>query len=216
MNVPEIYNAWLGTAKRAQNAPWRPRKDFSTFESTPEGVICKRLELFFKKLPQISPYDFFQAPYIIYKDETYFPLNFYTTQKAIAVYNNLLKQRKEESPDTEDQINDIKKTLKYIGTYCVNNKITLEQYCQSNSGYVSTPFVDYANGLINIYVLIKLPFFETNLNLFTLQDKEIYLKGAVNNIAKYKMRLNASVKAKDIIDKGIQLITKITKTNKIN
>jgi hypothetical protein len=210
MNVPEIYNTYLSVSRGSKNAPWRPRKNFDKFEDTPDGFICQKLELFFKKFPQLSPYEFFRAPYEIYKDEDHFPLNFYTTQKAIAVYSNFQKQKKEESPDTEDQILDIKKSLKVIACKCVEEKITLEQYCTSKDGYTYRPVVDFANKMINVYVLIKLPFFESQLNSLNLQDKELYLKGVYNSISKYKMRLNTSIRAKNVIDEGIKIITKIT------
>ena len=64
--------------------------------------------------------------------------------------------------------------------------------------------------MINVYVLIKLPFFESQLNSLNLQDKELYLKGVYNSISKYKMRLNTSTRAKNVIDEGIKIITKIT------
>jgi hypothetical protein len=212
MNVPEIYNAYLGTSRRAMNQPWKARKNFDGFEKTPDGIICRKLELFFKKFPQISPHEFFKAPYEVYKDDSTFPLNFYTTQKAIAVYTALQKQKQEESPDTENQIKSIKESLKYIASYCIEKGITLEQYCKGNSSYVQKPFVDFAEKRLNIYVLIKLPFFDTQLNSLNLQDKELYLKETFNSIAKYKMRLNTSSRAKSLIDEGLRIISNTTNT----
>ena len=210
MNVPQIYNTYLSVSRGSLNKPWKARQDFEDFDKTPDGFICKRLELFFKKFPQIDPREFFRAPYVIYKDEEHFPLNFYTTQKAIAIYTTVLKQKAEELPDTQDQINDIKKSLKYIASTCIESKITFNQYCNLKEGYTYKSFNDYNSKLINIYVLIKLPFFETQLNSLNLQDKELYLKDTANNISKYKMRLNTSVKAKNLIDEGFKLITKTT------
>lgn len=212
MNVPEIYNAYLGTSRRAMNQPWKARKNFDDFEKTPDGIICRKLELFFKKFPQISPYEFFKAPYEVYKDGSTFPLNFYTTQKAIAVYTALQKQKQEESPDTENQIKNIKDSLKYIAKQCFEQKITLEQYSSSKGGFSYAPasFVDFAEKRINIYVLIKLPFFDVQLNSLNLQDKELYLKETFNNIAKYKMRLNTSTRAKNLIDEGLRIISNTT------
>jgi hypothetical protein len=209
MNVPEIYNTYLSVSRGSRNKPWKARKDFDGFEKTSDGFICQRLELFFKKFPQINPRDFLRAPYEIYKDEDMFPLNFYTTQKAIAVYTTLQKQRKEELPDTEDQIEDIKKSLKHIARFCAEKKLTLEQYCNLKEGYTYKSIVDYNNKLINIYVLIKLPSFETQLNSLNLQDKELYLKDVASNISKYKMRLNTSIRAKNVIEEGIKIITKL-------
>lgn len=212
MNVPEIYNAYLGTSRRAMNQPWKARKNFDDFEKTPDGIICRKLEMFFKKFPQISPYEFFKAPYEVYNDGSTFPLNFYTTQKAIAVYTALQKQKQEESPDTENQIKNIKESLKHIAKRCFEQKITLEQYSSTKSGYSYAPdsFVDFAEKRINIYVLIKLPFFDAQLNSLNLQDKELYLKETFNNIAKYKMRLNVSTRAKTLIDEGLRIISNTT------
>jgi hypothetical protein len=210
MNVPELYNTYLSVSRGSLNKPWKVRKDFEGFDKTPDGFICKRLELFFKKFPQINPRDYFKAPYIAYKDEEHFPLNFYTTQKAIAIYTTVEKQKKEELPDTESQIEDIKKSLKYIASTCIRRNITFNQYCKIKEGYTYKPFVDYNDKLINIYVLIKLPFFEVQLNSLNPQDKLLYLKDIANNIQKYKMRLNTSVKAKNLIDEGLKLITNTT------
>jgi len=213
MNASHIYNTYLSVSRGSQNKPWRARKDFDGFETTIDGVLCKKLELFFKKFPQINIKEFFQAPYTIYKDEQHFPLKFYTTQKAIAVYSTVQKQKLEESPDTSNQIEDIKKSLKHIGLTCLERKITFENYCYEKNGYTYTPVVDYNNKLINIYVLIKLPSFESIINSFNLQDKELYLKNIHNSIGKFKLRLNMSTRAKNLIDEGFKILTKNTQNH---
>lgn len=215
MNATQIYNTYLSVSRGSQNKPWKSRKDFTGFENTSDGVYCRKLELFFKKFPQINPREFLHAPYEIYKDETYFPLKFYVTQKAIAVYSAAQKQKLEQSPDTPEQIEDIKKSLKYIGLTCIERKISFEQYCLEKLGYTYTPILDYNNRSINIYVLIKLPSFDTIVNSFNLQDKELYLKGMHNNIGKFKLRLSMSTRAKFLIDEGFKLLTKNTKTTTI-
>ncbi len=210
MIAEEIYNTYLSVSRGHCNKPWRPRKDFTGFSATPDGILCKRLELFFKKFPHIYPKEFFLAPYLVYKDEEYFPLSFYTTQKAIAVFSAMNKLKQEELPDTENQIEDIKKSLKHIALTCVEKKITFEQYCNEKQGYTYTPFLDYNERRINVYVLIKLPSFENMVNSFSLQDKELYLKDVHNSIGKFKMRINTSTRAKRLIEEGFKLISKNT------
>lgn len=210
MDATEIYNAYLSVARGLQNKPWKARKKFDGFEDTADGIYCKKLEFFFKKFPQIEVKEFFKAPFIIYKDENYFPLKFYITQKAIAVYSAVQKQKLEESPDTAGQIEDIKKSLKHIGMYCVQRKITLKQYCNEKNGYTYIALKDYNDKLINIYVLIKLPSFENIVNSLNLQDKEIYLKSAYNCLGKFKLRLNMSTRAKFLIEEGLKIISKNT------
>ena len=210
MNVPEIYNTYLSVSRGSRGKPWKARKDFTGFNDTPDGVSCKKLEMFFNKFPTIDVRDFLMAPYTVYKDEDLFPLSFYTTQKAIAIYSAMNKQKQEEMPDSEGQIEDIRKSLKYIATICVSRGITLEQFCDEKFGYTNAALIDYRKKLINIYVLIKLPSFDSIVNSLSPQDKELYLQGVHNNIGKFKMRLNTSTRAKVLVEGGLKLINQKT------
>jgi len=213
MNHHQVYNTYLSVSRGARNKPWKARKDFNNFDETSDGVYCKKIELFLKKFPQINAREFFMAPYLMYKDEDHFPLSFYNTQKAIAVYSKIQKLKLEESPDSDSHLESIKKSLKYIALLCSEEKMTLEQYSQKNNGYTTQPFVDYLENRVNIYVLISLPRFEDQLNIFCGQDKEIFLKELCNNVAKYKTRLYNSVKAKIVIANGFKLIKNILNSN---
>ncbi len=80
-----IYNAHLKESRSAKNQPYKLRKDFSKVNST--VTLClKKLSDFFTKHKEISPNDFFKAPYFVYPEGETFDLKFYTTQKAISVY----------------------------------------------------------------------------------------------------------------------------------
>jgi len=191
------------------NKPWKARKDFDGFDKTPDGILCTRLDMFFKRFPQINAKDFLLAPYVIYKDEDHFPLNFYLTQKAIACYSLLQKQRQEELPDTDSHIKDIIESLKYIATTVLNEKITLATYCNAKAGYTWRILEDYNSKKLNVYVLLSLPCFDSVFDKLQQQDKEIYLKSVANEVVKFKMRLNASDKAKKIISEGLKRISAI-------
>jgi len=210
MSVEQVYNTYLSVSRGHQNKPWKARKDFEGFDKTPDGILCVRLDMFFKRFPQINIKDFLLAPYVIYKDEEHFPLNFYLTQKAIACYSLLQKQRAEELPDTDGHIKHILESLKHIASICVNEKITLQQYCNSKDGYTWRCLEDYRNKYLNLYVLLSLPNFEFIFNNMQSQDKEIYLKTVADDIVKFKMRLNNSSKAKKIITEGLKRINELS------
>jgi len=210
MSVEQIYNTYLSVSRGHQNKPWKARKDFEGFDKTPDGILCVRLDMFFKRFPQINVKDFLLAPYVIYKDEEHFPLNFYLTQKAIACYSLLQSQRAEELPDTDGHVKHILESLKYLATTCINEKITLKQYSSLKTGYTWRCLEDYRNKQINLYVLLSLPGFDTMFNSMQAQDKEIYLKTAANDIVKFKMRLNNSDKAKKIITEAFKRINELS------
>ena len=210
MSVEQVYNTYLSVSRGHQNKPWKARKDFEGFDKTPDGILCVRLDMFFKRFPQINIKDFLLAPYVIYKDEEHFPLNFYLTQKAISCYSLLQKQRQEELPDTEGHIKHILDSLKHVASICVNEKISLNTYSKSKSGYTWRCLEDYINKKLNLYVLLALPSFDSIFNELHVQDKELYLKSIANDIVKYKLRLNNSSKAKKIILEAFKRINDIS------
>mgnify|MGYP006267054013 CR=1 FL=1 len=210
MSVEQVYNTYLSVSRGHQNKPWRARKDFTGFDKTPDGILCVRLDLFFKRFPSINIKDFLLAPYAIYKDEEHFPLNFYLTQKAIACYSLLQSQRAEELPDTESHVKHILESIKYLASICINEKITLKKYADQKTGYTWRCIEDYRNKQINLYVLMSLPGFQTIFDVMPPQDREIYLKHLANDIVKYKIRLNTSERAKKIIQEGLKRINELS------
>lgn len=207
MTAQEIYNTYLSVSRGAKNKPWKPRKDFDGFEKTENGVLCIRLELFFKRFPQINPKEFLLAPYKIYKDEDYFDLNFYLTQKAIKCYTILQKQKVEESPDSKDQIESILQSVKFVAGKLLNDKIDFATYYTRKNGYTYGVITDYAKGNINLYFLLALPGFDAIFDSMPEQDKELYFKSFYKDVVKYKMRLNNSEKAKKLINESFKRLT---------
>jgi len=210
MSIEQVYNTFLSVSRGHMNKPWKARKDFEGFDKTPDGILCTRLDMFFKRFPEINIKDFLLAPYVIYKDEEHFSLNFYLTQKAIACYSLLQKQRAEELPDTDGHIKHILESLKYLATTCINEKITLNQYSNLKNGYTWKCIEDYRNKHLNLYVLLSLPGFDAMFNSMQIQDKEIYLKTVANDIVKFKMRLNNSNRAKKIITEAFKRINELS------
>jgi hypothetical protein len=210
MSVEQVYNTYLSVSRGHMNKPWKARKDFEGFDKTPDGICSLRLDMFFKRFPQIIIRDFLLAPYVIYKDEEHFPLNFYLTQKAINCYSLLQKQRTEELPDTDGHIKHILESVKYLASTCINEGITLSGYSNIKTGYTWRCLEDYKSKHINLYVLLSLPGFDNIFNNMQSQDKELYLKTIAVDIVKFKMRLNNSSKAKKIINEAFKRINELS------
>lgn len=202
MTAQEIYNTYLSASRGAKNKPWKPRKDFEGFEKTENGILCTRLELFFKRFPQINPKEFFLAPYKLYVDEDYFELKFYLTQKAISCYTIVQKQKQEESPDADNQIQGLIQSVKFLAEKLLAQKTTFAKYYTKKNGYVFEPVTDYLENNITLYFLLALPNFDSIFDSMPEQDKEIYFKSFYKDIVKFKTRLNNSVKAKKIINES--------------
>ena len=210
MSIQDIYNTYLSVSRGHKNKPWKPRKDFDGFDKTEDGIICVRLELFFSRFPQISIKEFFLSPYLLYKDEDYFPLKFYLTQKAISCYGIIQKQKLEEMPDSESHIKDIMATVGYIAKICLNEKIKFTTYYNTKSGYTWRCLQDYVDKKINLYFLLALPNFNVIFDSLQIQDKEVYLANVHADIAKFKIRYNNSTRAKKIITAALKKLNELS------
>jgi hypothetical protein len=208
---PEIYNTYLRISRTARGQQWRPRKDFSEFVDTKEGYYLKRLNLFFDKFPQINIEDFFLAPFIIYKDEQYFGLNFFITQKAINAYSIYNKQKQEESPDTPAQLEFILDSVKFIGNYCRENGIQLTDYIDNKIGISYAFAIHYKHKKVSIYSLLYFPKFEKNVYLLEADERMLFFNSSSPDFSKFKTRYIISTKAKDLIQTAFKRISTFLK-----
>jgi hypothetical protein len=133
-----IYNSFLIASRTAKNKPFRLRQDFSKVDPTTE-LILKKLSLFFSENNNITPTDFFIAPYKCYGSDNYFDIQFYTTRKAIKCYSIYCKQRETQNPDSDEAIEHAKKCCSFIFKFCKENKLTLSEYKTLING--STPIM---------------------------------------------------------------------------
>ena len=152
----QLYNKYHAVTRSCLNKPFKLRKDFTGFEKKyPDRVFyIKKLALFFNRFRHISPDDFFKAPFDIYQDGDNFDLKFYTSQRALKVYTMYIQKREMKSPDSDDQLTSIKKSLEYILRFCNNNKINIGEYTHQTTGNIPT-FVQHLKAVS--YTHLTLP-----------------------------------------------------------
>jgi hypothetical protein len=205
-----IYNTYLIVSRSQKNQPFKIRKDFTKLDNKTNFII-KKLYLFFSKYSHIDIKEFFTAPYEMYTQDDYIPLNFYITRKAIKLYT-LFKQKQEElSPDK--QIEEIKKSFQYIGSFCLKNKILLEDYLHHKTGCIYTWMLHYKEHYINVYSLFELGDICKFLTEVSTDEKDILLNNLHNNIAKFKTRYYNSTSTKIYVKQATDSIKKFLKTN---
>jgi len=88
-----LYNDYLRESRESKNLPYKRRKHFQKISDT-VALSIKKLALFFINNKDVSPSDFFKAPYSVYAAGENFDLKFYTSQKAIKVYKIFIESRK--------------------------------------------------------------------------------------------------------------------------
>jgi hypothetical protein len=93
------------------------------------------------------------APYTIYQDENYYPLEFYTGQKANKCYTQLMKQQEIENPDSPECLERLKQAFQFILDYCRDRGLTLRDYVLNKETPMPCYVEHLKNHKINYYTI---------------------------------------------------------------
>ena len=193
--IQQVYNDHLAISRKSRNKPFTIRKDFEGFENERGYVFYKKLDHFFKTYSNINRQLFFEAPYKIYTDVEYFPIEYYTTRKAVSSYNMYLKKLDSSSLNSDYHLNWIKSTLLYLKT-----KENLKDYFFKKTKYTYDFIIDYKERRLSPYVLACIPETVPILSEMNNEDKVIYsIKTYLNNLPNYKATLMKFPKTRDTI-----------------
>lgn len=208
-----IYNTFLRISRTRNNKPFKYRKEFETLPDKTKAYV-KKISLFLRKFDHIKIDDFFLAPYMVYEDESYFELEYYTSLKATKAYTLYQKKKAFSDPDSDEQLRNITEALHFILSFCKDNQITLDQYLQHKEDVTPSFIMHLKEHRINMYVLLGFRTFTKELSQIPADmvrfiiDSELYDK-----IDMLRTKLFASTKAKFLIERGLQKIQTILKEN---
>jgi len=208
-NEKRIYNLYLSVSRSSRNKPYSLRKNFDEFEKDTDYVPLKRVCNFFNKFPQIKPYLYFKAPFVVWGSVEYFPLVFFSSQKAIKSYTIYFKQLQEQSPDSNEQLEFIKESLKFIALFCIKNKIHLNDYPTFKQGSTFSWMKHVKEHNISIYPIFGFFGVLDIISSIPEDEKELLLSDIAENIVVYKTRFIQSKEAQQLIKDGMQCINKV-------
>jgi hypothetical protein len=210
-----IYNYYLRAYRVNNGKPYRAKINFDGFEKKEDFLYVQRLELFFKKFPHLLKYDFFNAPYQLYRDdEKWFSLKYYSSYKGLRTcldyYQSLLKN----TPD--DQIDFLRESMKFIAEFCIEKNISVQEY----PFYKSVTQHDFLKHLkehrISWYMVFGIPGMLDHLHKMDPDEFELYFGDSIN-LGELQFKYSTSPKGKEIIEKGMKKMSEIVaKTLKIN
>lgn len=207
----QLYNKFHAVTRSCMNKPFKLRKDFTGFEEKyPDRVFyLKKLSMFFNRFKHISPDEFFKAPFDIYQDHSNFDLKFYTSQRALKVYTMYIQKREMKSPDSDDQLTAIKKSLEYILKFCNNNNIQIQDYTSHVTGNIPTFVMHLKECKVSLYTLFGFDNFETILNSSDHEHVNFMIGEIVNSLPKHRTLFAASNLAKKFVKSGIDRIKEL-------
>lgn len=193
----QIYNCHLKHSRKGQ--PWKPRNNF---DDLPQSTInhLQHLCSFFKKFSFINLDDFFFAPLGLHPDEPYPYLDYFCSRKAIKAYNLYKTKLRNENPD--NQLEDIKKGLEFITSYCIENKINFTDYVSQKNGLMPVWAEHYRQYQINPYCLMEIG--DLQLDNFTQDELELWMPNLKDTFMAFKTRYANSSQARNLVKKATE------------
>lgn len=211
-SVKYIYNTYLRISRSSQGKPFKYRQNFVDFEKDEKYIQCLKLKSFFDNNPAVKIDLFFEAPFKSIED--FSPsLNFYLSRKAISCYTSYLQKLNDLPPDNEYHISAIKNGIKFIGNFCKENNITLEQYRKHKKDYLPSWLIHLKYKEISIYNLMYFENFRDELFSIEKDILELYIPQIFHKYNIYKMQFIKSKKAKKLVDKGTFIYYNKTRSN---
>lgn len=204
-----IYNAHLKTSRSYQNKPWRPRENFEKLSVVEEELIKKINSILNTK--NIKPDDYFRAPYELWQDKKYYPLDYFSKFKAIKAYNLWIEKLFIEDPDNEIVINMVKDGFLFIFEKCKENKLkTIEDYFTLKTYYPDF-LIALSERNINYYNILAINNYDRILKTFPKEDVDFIVTGFYNTVDSLRARYYRSVKLKKLNEKIITKLNEILK-----
>jgi hypothetical protein len=208
-----IYNTYLKHMRMSQNKPYRLRKDFDKFEQNPNYPKIRKISNIFKSCPHISMEDYFIAPYKVYTledEDMVYTLDFYASMKALGCYKQYMVIKELCDPDEEHQLDFIKRSFQFILKFCMEQKITFDQYLTYQKGFTYEWMKHYAEKKISLLCLLEYDFIYDMIMGIEEEHRSLLLGDLEERFYKIKGDYLNSSRARIIVKKAIKIVKKNT------
>jgi hypothetical protein len=198
-----IYNKHLAVSRTLRKKFFKTRKDFSKIDSRIEFLL-KRIEIFFNKYTDVDINTYFIAPYKLYPDTEFFGLEYFASPRGIKAYSLYKDMLNRKSPDL--QKDDVLKSYRFIGMFCIQNRINLDDYSTFKINLEPAWVYHLKKGQINCYSLMEFPKIYNIIQEMPLDEKTILLGDFGLNFVEYKQRYNNSTVLKPVSAQAYQKV----------
>ena len=113
-----LYNTYLRISRISRDKPFSYRKDFTDLDDK-TAIHLNRISNLLFKYPHIDPEDYFRAPFKVYPNAEHFALEYYSGMGGVNAYTMYMKQLQEMPPDSDEQLEFIKRSLRHVGSFCI-------------------------------------------------------------------------------------------------
>jgi len=184
-----IYNKHLAVSKIVKNKPFKVRNNFDSLDDG-RKLSLKRIENLLLKYTDIDIDNYFIAPYKLYPDVEYFDLNYFASLRAIKSYTLYINVLNLQAPD--QQKDDVESSLRFIASFCIQNKINLDDYSFFRNDLEPYWVYHLKSGKINLYVLMEFPGIYSIIEEMPVDERALILGDFGVKYFDYKNKYNSS------------------------
>jgi hypothetical protein len=201
-----IYNCYLKYSRFGQ--PFKPRKDFDSFDRNLLAYL-KKISYFLSRYTHIDVDEYFKSFCYIHPDEKYPPLDFFYTRLALKTFS--LYKKQQENRDPEKQFEEIKNGFRFIGNFCIENKINIDRYLFHKTSYMYSWLNHYREHRISPYCLMELGNIIQMLDNLQKDEVSLFANNINNTFVAFKTRYMNSQKTISLVKEATQKIDNFVK-----
>jgi len=168
-----------------------------------DAILLKRISSMLQKYPHIKPEDYFRAPFVINPNDEYFDLSFFAGMGGVNAYTMYMKYIQELDPDNPLQLDLIKDSLRFIGSFCVKHKIALKDYPNYKTGITYDWMKHLKQHQISVYALMDFAGINDIIMQAQEDEKELFLGDVGKKFLAYKTKYLNSTLARELVEKGM-------------
>lgn len=205
-----IYNTFLKISRQQQNKPYRLKTDWSDFEKSKNYLPTLKLKSFFDRNSTVNIEDFFKSPYYVYDEDSYYDLDFYNTLSAVKVYTIFCSKVNLLDPDSDLQVQNILRGIKFLKNFCIDKKIKLTDYLtyKEPESITNRFLIHLKEKNISVYNLFPLKNFDKIFGSMDFEVLRFILNELPLKISILRGKFYASKKGKQIAIEGLKIIEK--------
>lgn len=201
-----IYNKYLKFSRRGK--PYKPRQNFDNFKEE-DVIILQKIAYMFNTYKHIDVDMFLEAPFIIYTDTEFIPLNFYCTQRAKKCYTVYKQQKELTNIDSGEHIQKIKESLKFIYKICKQYNVNIKEYLKLENQSIPLFMQHLKDGYIDMYMIFGFEDYQSIIDSVPVDIVKLMFTDFYTMLEKCYYRYAISNKCKRIIKTGIKKLGEI-------
>lgn len=196
-----IYNKYLKLSRNGK--PFKYRKDFSKI-SDEIVVYLNKISKFLDTYKTVDLDTFLEAPFKIYENEGYVPLQFYCTQKARKAYTIYKQQKQLQYVDSDEHINKLKESLKFVYKFCKENNKKVSEYLTIENQSYPIFLQHLKENKIDIYLLYGFKDYQKIIESIPVDIVMLMYEHLYKDIEDYYSKYITSKRCKEVITNGIK------------